>query len=170
MNYRASRLVNKAYLQFEKQNYTQALELLQQAREKDPQSDEVYAYLGEAYIYNERYEEAMQTFDERESLKIKSAHLDPYIQGYRGRVYLERGDFAEAERLVDIAIKSKANEPEILITKALLHMHRNQMQQALQIMRQIDFNDPSFYYRKIKILLKKLSKQKNTSENNEHES
>ncbi|BBM88208.1 tetratricopeptide repeat protein [Candidatus Uabimicrobium amorphum] len=170
MNYRASRLVNKAYLQFEKQNYQQALELLKQAREKDPQSDEVYAYLGEAYIYNELYEEAMQTFDEREKLKTKSAHLDPYIQGYRGRVYLERGDFEEAEKLIDIAMKNNANEPEILITKALIHMYRNQMQQALQVMRKVDFNDPSFYYRKIKTLLKKLSKQKDTSEKNEHES
>ncbi|WP_372370930.1 tetratricopeptide repeat protein [Candidatus Uabimicrobium sp. HlEnr_7] len=165
MNYRASRLVNKAYLQLEKQNYAQALVLLQQAREKDPKSDEVCAYLGEAYILNERYDEAMQVFDDRELLKIKASHLNPYIKGYRGRVYLERGDIEEAEKLVSAAITADANEPEILLTKALIQVYKGETQSALKTMRKIDYNDPSFYYRKIKFLLDKLSKQ--TSENNE---
>lgn len=157
MKFKASRLVNKAYSCLEKENFSGALTFLKKAQEADPSDDEVLAYLGEVCIYNEKYQEAKDAFDKRDTVAIKNVHLNPYVEGYRGRIFLEQGEWDKAEELINKAIDEKAIEPEVLYSKALLQLHKNQFNEALSTMRKIEEHEPAFYHKKINTLMKKLS-------------
>jgi TolB-like protein/Tfp pilus assembly protein PilF len=72
--------------------FDEAIRELQRARDHDPLSVPVNAYLGQAYLFSRRYDEAAVQF--ARTLELNRDH--PLIRHNLGELYLAQGRFAEA--------------------------------------------------------------------------
>ena len=154
-----SHLVNKAYISIEKGDFGQAVSSLETACKLAPQNSEIHAYLGEAYILNEQYQKAQETFDLRDNLVLNNHPLTPYVEGYRGRIHLEQGQLEEAKTFLQKEAVQAVDDPEILYSRALLEFLEGNNPGAIEILQKIDRLEPAYYHRKIGTLFQTL-KQK----------
>jgi len=159
MGFKVSRLLKNVYICVDKGDFAGAVAFLEQAIEISPENEELHAYLGEAYILNQQYQQALKAFATHDELILKSYPLTSNIEGYRGRVLLEQGKIEQAQELLEMAT-SQVKDPEIYYSLGLLHLKQQDIQKAHQTLEKIEEIDPSFFYKKIQFLLKQVTKLK----------
>lgn len=157
MSWKIQVLLNKGYTCIEKGLFAEATTIFEELIALSPQNSEYYAYLGEAYYLNTEYEKALQAFEKRNELVLQADPLTPYIEGYKGCIYLRQQRYLQAEKLLQTALRQNIRDPEIYYQAAVLCLLRGDTSQAHKILEQIDKLDPSFCYKKIKTLLNEIA-------------
>ena len=149
-------LIHKACSCIEKGDYSRAVQHFEKAVGFDPNNSELYAYLGEAYFLHGQYDEAKIAFDRRDELVLQNDPLSPYVTGYRGCIMLNCGEIDRARSMLEESYAKQAKDPELLYHLGILRMLQGSREDSRHFLRKIDALDPSFYYRKIETLIKRL--------------
>lgn len=176
-------LVNKAYDRLEKGKYEEALSWMKKAQEENPETPDIYAFLGEMYIFNDEFEKAQEAFQTREDLRTKALDQSSssfgkvlrkwilrqeifdeyalYIKAYQARILFEQGHWEEAEKIFRDPEIQSIQDYQALYSFALLHQTKGDRLAAYQTMSEIEAQEPAFYYQQIQHLRKKWKKVKN---------
>ena len=105
MSWKIKNLLNKGYSQVEEGKFGEATETFRKLAELSPDNSEFCAHLGESYFLNKEYDKALAAFQRRDEIVLSSDPLTPYIQGYRGCVFFEQGNYEQAKTLLGLAVQ-----------------------------------------------------------------
>lgn len=164
MHWKSQSLVNKAYSLIENNNYSEAIVLIKDAIEISPQESELYAYLGELYYLNKDLEQAEQAFQKREEVILQSNPITPYVQGYRGCIEVEKGNYENAHRLLETALEQDVKDPEIFYSLSKLHLIKEESDKSWHYLKEVYKLDPSYSFRKIQELIQAIKTEKSEPE------
>lgn len=122
---------------------SEALEMLDEAREREPDDARLHSIYGTLCFQAGRYAEAEAAF-------LAALALDPYLtdaHNFLGAVYAETGRYAEAEEQYTIALRDPAYPtPELVyLNLGLLRVSRGEDEEAVESFRRAVEIDPRFY-------------------------
>ncbi len=157
MGLRTQFLVYQYYDALDQSKFSEAIAIMQKAAVISPNDPDVFAYLGEAYFFGREYSKTLESFAKRQILLGKEKDpLEPYINGYRGCILVDKNDFLQAQALLSDAIEKGAQEPHFYYSLAKLHWTQGNWTNAKQILAKVESLDPCFCYRKIQQLMQQI--------------
>jgi len=120
-----------------------AVELLEQAIEEEPESAQLQLFYGKINFQAGRFAEAEQAF-------MKAIELDPYLtdaRNFLGATYAQQGKDAEAEQEYLTALEDPAyTSPEMVyLNLGLLYSSQGRNQEAIDTIRKAVEINPRFY-------------------------
>jgi len=119
---------DSAFHAIEDGNLTLAYQKAQQAVASHPNDAESYVALGEVYLQQKKYPEALSAYQ----VAHKLAPNDESITGRLGHVYARLSDWKNAEPLLREALKGDAKDPDALIDLAVTLDATNRAPEALE--------------------------------------
>lgn len=135
--------IGQAQSLFRAGRITESLEILDQARQDEPDNARLHSIYGTFCFQAGRYAEAEEAF-------LSALAIDPYLtdaHNFLGAVYAEEGRSAEAEEQYNIALRDPAYPtPELVyLNLGLLYVSRGEDELAVDPLRKAVEIDSKFY-------------------------
>lgn len=149
----AYHLLNKAIYHYQNENYEMAITLLDEAILLNPEIPELHYWRGKVAtldLNQESLDVAITLFSE--AIRIKPDFAQSYFE--RGKVYLQKGEFEEAKRDLQTAIKLDPNIKEAYSLLAQVELIEGNDQKAMEYLNKVSSKegDDRYYYSLGKIL------------------
>lgn len=134
--------------------FSEAVKALSRVLQLSPDTQQARIHLGEAYFYQEMYDEAFEHFE----ISNKEYGENPEIHYYLGRIYQEKGNLDKAEEHLLYALRLFPKLPEALYSIGQIALSRGDMNRAQDYFIQSAEYDYSYLLERINTLEKKLEK------------
>ncbi|MCX7725330.1 MAG: tetratricopeptide repeat protein [Chitinispirillaceae bacterium] len=116
-----------------------AIELLTRVKANDPKNVSVRKALYEAYVAENKDENALQELKELIELERNNQLLLAYA-----KLLLKVGKLEEAESTIEEILATVPDDIEVLMTKAYIKRKQNNLDEALEIYKEINTIDPKY--------------------------
>lgn len=149
----AYHLLNKAIYHYQNDNFETAITLLDEALLIDPDIPEVHYWRGKVATHDlnqESLEVAIVEFSE--AIRLKNDYADSYFE--RGKVYLQKGEFEEAQKDLLKSIELNPNIKEAYSLLAQIELIHGNDNEAMKYLEKVSHQegDDRYYYSLGKIL------------------